>query len=151
MEPRATWDTFQHKLKKKKKKNPLWKNFLYFYKRNFFLYFGKWNFIAPNLKNYHIFPKKAFFLYFRRELSELKKWQKLYLKKFVMFFQKKVFLIFQEMELHGPVFFLKKFFLMFQEGTSEAQKTKNLLCFFLDFGEWYCLAPNLKIFLYFYI
>ena len=42
------------KKKKKKKKNTLWKNFLYF---------AKWNFLAPSLKN---------LLNFRKELKSLK-------------------------------------------------------------------------------
>ena len=41
--------------------DPKIKKVVTFSKRKFFLYFGKWNFIASRLK------------YFRRELSELKK------------------------------------------------------------------------------
>ena len=48
------------------KKNLLKNNLPYFSQKKF-LYFGKWNFLAPSFK---------IFLYFRRELSKLKKKKK---------------------------------------------------------------------------
>ena len=44
------------------------------------------------------------------------------LKKYLIFFLKKRFFIFREMEL---ISFLKKIFLIFQEETFEARKTKK--------------------------
>ena len=48
---------------------PRLKTFLYFLKKKFFLYFGKWSFLVLRFKN------------FRRELSELKKTKKTTTKK----------------------------------------------------------------------
>ena len=48
---------------------PRLKTFLYFLKKKFFLYFGKWSFLVLRFKN------------FRRELSELKKKKKKKKKK----------------------------------------------------------------------
>ena len=100
---RATWCTFQPNLNKKKnalwknvwyfQKNiflVLWEielsspkikkiscipqgNFLSLKKKKKFLYFWKWNFLAPSLRNSYIFSKKKKFLFFRRELAKPKK------------------------------------------------------------------------------
>ena len=83
-----------------------------------FLYFRKWNFLAPSLKS---------ILYFRRELSKFKKLKKPTLKKF---------LIFQGMELLSSkvkkllCFFRKSFFYHFRRELVKSEKQK-----FLIFGE----------------
>ena len=64
------------KKKKKKKKKPLRKNFLYFHKKNVFLYFRKWNF----LKKPYIFSK-TFFSYFQEGTCKTRKTSLLYFKK----------------------------------------------------------------------
>ena len=79
------------------------KTFLYFLKKKFFLYFGKWSFLVLRFKN------------FRRELSELKKKKKKKKKN-----SEKV-LIFREIKPSCPK--LKKF-LIFQKRTCKAWKTK---------------------------
>ena len=63
------------------------KNFLIFFEKTFFLYFGKWNFLASSFQNSYIFSKKKNFLYFKGELQKLKK---------------QILVIFQEMELSRP-------------------------------------------------
>ena len=77
---------------------PTVKKVLIFSRKKRFLYFGKRNFSKNNI------------LYFRKELSELKKFKKPTLKKFLMF---------REMQLSSPK--LKKL-LIFQEGTSVQKK-----------------------------
>ena len=76
-----------------------------------FLYFRKWNFLAPASK---LFLKEKLFLHFR-------KWNflALRLKTLLYFLKKIVFLIFKEMELPSPK--IKKF----QEGNFRAQKLKT--------------------------
>ena len=63
------------------------KNFLIFFEKTFFLYFGKWNFLASSFQSSYIFSKKKNFLYFKGELQKLKK---------------QILVIFQEMELSRP-------------------------------------------------
>ena len=70
---------------KRNQKNASWKNFLYFLKKKFFVYFGEWNFLAQVLKNSHIFSEKIFLLW--RELAKPRKQN---------------FFIFWEMELSSP-------------------------------------------------
>ena len=65
--------------------SPKLKKLLYFSKKNFFLYLGKWNFPVPSLKNYYIFLKKVF-LMFLEGTSQRLKTKNSTLKKFVMFF-----------------------------------------------------------------
>ena len=47
-------------------------------KKNF-LYFRKWNFLAPSLKNFYIFYKKKISFIFRKQLAKLGK------QKFLIF------------------------------------------------------------------
>ena len=70
VDSRATWCTFQPKLKKWKHKNKkkihyekiyhiFSKKFFFLYFRKMeLLYFEKWNFLVPSLKNSYIFSKK---------------------------------------------------------------------------------------------
>ena len=83
VESRAIWATFQSRLEKRK---PLWKNFSYFSKSKFFLYFREWNFLALNLKNF-IFQGRTF---------RAPKAKKTHSESFFHIFQKKHFLLFQE-------------------------------------------------------
>ena len=69
----ATWHSFKHKLEKIKK-NHHQKKFLYFNKWNFVaprlkstLYFGKCNFLYPRLKAFLYFLRKAFLIFQERE------------------------------------------------------------------------------------
>ena len=73
---------------RKLKKIPLWKNFLYSPFSNFSLYFGKLNFLVPNLKKLKFFLKN-FFLNFRWELAKPEKQKKN--PPWRNFFSKKVF------------------------------------------------------------
>ena len=71
---RATWRTFQPKLKKRKKIHPA----------KYSLYFRKWNFLTLRLKNFLYLLKRKLFLYFRKwnpALSGLKP-QNLSVKQF---------------------------------------------------------------------
>ena len=75
----------------------------------------KRNFAAPKLKNSLYFQKWNFLaLYFShisgREFPTLKN-KKTVLKKFILFPQKKAFLIFQEIFLYAFLYFLKDVFL----------------------------------------
>ena len=85
------------------------------------------------LKKFLILFQEKVFLIF----SEMEPpWLKI--KKFLVFFQKKVFLIFPEMELSSSK--LKKLFI-FQEGIFQAQKIKKfhsekIFCTFLYFVKW---------------
>ena len=45
------------------------KKFLIIFQKKKFLYFGKWNCLAPSLKHSYFFPKNNC-LYFRRELEK---------------------------------------------------------------------------------
>ena len=87
----------------------------YIFSKNIFIYFGKWNFVAPRLKKSLYFLKTKTFLIFQEtELSSLK------IQKF------------QEGTLWGrkvkkstrKIFFPKKVFLIFQKGICRAWKTK---------------------------
>ena len=101
-------------------KNPFWK-ICYI-----FLYFGKWNFLAPRLKIFWYFPKKSFSYMSRNRLYFTTLASKFSLRKISYIFSGnkialKKFIIFWEMELSGLK--LKKF-LIFKEGTCKAWKTK---------------------------
>ena len=85
------------------------------------------------------------------------------IKKFVIFSQKKSFLIFRELETtKNSLYFRKRNFLIFQETetlknllyfrrefSSQKNKKKTLLKCFLYFGKWNFLAPSLKNSFYF--
>ena len=79
----------------KKKKNTE-KMFYIFPKKEDFLIFwgiismGECNFRAPSLKGFLYFFKDIFFLYFRKELLNTEKQKKPILKKFLIFFPKKI-------------------------------------------------------------
>ena len=96
-------------------------------KKKFFLYFGKWNFLALTVKN---------FLYFRKELSGLEKLKKITLKKF---------LIFWEMELSSLkiknflIFFQIKNLLYFRRRTCKAP---SFLYFYISLHCFYFLKNN---------
>ena len=64
--------TFQPQKKKKRKKNPLRKNFLCF---------KKWKFLASSLENSYIFSKNKFSYISRRNLQSLKNKNFLYFQK----------------------------------------------------------------------
>ena len=72
---RASCSTFQPKLEKFLKIHS--KKFLIFSKKNFFLYFREWNFLAPALKKFLYFPKKIFLIFWEMEFSspKIKKFQ----------------------------------------------------------------------------
>ena len=72
----------------KKKKNSKTISYI-FSKKNFFLYFGKQNFLAPSLKIPIYFLKKTF-LYIKRELAKPEKQKKSTLKKLFIFLHKKL-------------------------------------------------------------
>ena len=95
------------------KKKIVLKTFLTFsQKKTIFLYFEKWNFLAPSLKN---------IFYFRRELSNFKKLRKPTLKKF-LYFRKWNFLT-PSWKTH---IFSKKECFLFQKGTCKARKSKDI-------------------------
>ena len=79
---RATWD----------KKQSSWKNFLIFFQKKLFLYFGKWNFLVSSLKNSYIFSKKEF-LYFK-ELAQRERQKQIHSKRISYIFSKKVLFMF---------------------------------------------------------
>ena len=71
------------------------------------------------------------------------------IKNFLMFSQKKAFVIFQETETPQNCFYIKKWnFIIFQEVTFGVRKMKNksLLKSFLYFRKWNILVPSLKNF-----
>ena len=71
-----------------------------FLKKKFFLYFGKWNFLAPKLKTLLYFFRKKLFLYFGKgNFLALRTFRAQKVKKNPTL---KTFLIFQEMELSSP-------------------------------------------------
>ena len=81
--PRATWDTFQSKLKKQKKlkkKSSLKILFLSFQKQVFLIY---QELKLSSSKICYVFQKKKF-LYFRRTLSKPKKQKKFNVKKVLL-------------------------------------------------------------------
>ena len=104
-------------------KNPFWK-ICYL-----FLYFGKWNFLAPRLKIFLYFPKKSFSymsrnrLYFTilaskfslRKISYIFSGKKIALKKFIIFW---------EMELSSLKF---KNFLYLRREIAKPEKQKSLI------------------------
>ena len=65
-------------------KNPFWKNLLYIFLKRFFLYSGKWNFLALRLKNFLCFKKWNFFkkLILGRNFSSSKNKKNFVRKKF---------------------------------------------------------------------
>ena len=103
--------TFQAQKKKKKTGSKE----SYIFSKNIFIYFGKWNFVAPRLKKSLYFLKtKAFLIFQETELSSLK------IQKF------------QEGALWGrkvkkstqKIFFQKRFFLYFKKEFAEHEKQK---------------------------
>ena len=64
--------TFQPQKKKKKKKNPIRKNFVFF---------NKWKFLASSLENSYIFSKNKFSYISRGNLQSLKNKNFLYFQK----------------------------------------------------------------------
>ena len=117
---------------RKIKKKSLWKNFLYFLNKKFFLYFGKWNFLALRLKNSLYFLKKNFsgisgngtFLkklpIFQKGTFRVRKAKKKLGKNF-LYFGKWNFLV---PSLKNSYFFYKTF-LIFQEETCNTWKAKS--------------------------
>ena len=65
------------------------------------------------------------------------------IKKFLIFSQKKAFLILWKSRKNS-LHFRKRNFLIFQE-----TETLKSFLYFMNFGKWYFLAPSLKNFLYF--
>ena len=55
-----------------KRSSPKLKTLLYFFKKNFFVSFGKRNFLATNLKNSYFFQQKVFLVFLEMEFSSLK-------------------------------------------------------------------------------
>ena len=86
LDARATWGHFSANLKKVKNKKQSEKASLF--QKKFSLYFGELNFLAPRLKVFS-YSSKNFF----SSISEVTL-QSLKIEKTIMFFKKKVFLIF---------------------------------------------------------
>ena len=99
--------------KKKKKKNPLLKNFSYFREWNFlapklkiFWYFMKWNFLALILRNFLCFLKKSFsYILGNETVLYFRKWKPI---KNSLCFRKRNFFIFQETETSKNYFYFRK-------------------------------------------
>ena len=149
----------------RKKKNPLWKNFLHFSKeKNYFIL--RMKFSDPKIKKALIFSQKMFFIYFgkmnflaprlknpRRELSELKQQQKQQKKQ-----QKPTttttkhsekFLCFRKWNFLASSFENSHFFLNKKEFLcikSELQKPKKHFLYFLKKLVFFTLITYLKCF-----
>ena len=133
--------------------------------QKYFLYFRKWNFLAPRLKNFLCFRKwnaldpicsffpelelsiLLSFLYFRKEISGLEKrtTEKKPLSKSFLYFLETPVLIFWETKFST----LKN--KKFQKKIFASSKNKNnpVLKSFLHFVKWNFLARRMKRFLYF--
>ena len=130
----APWCPFKLKIENKQK-STLKKVFI-FSRKTFFIYFRKWNSAAQRLKSSFIFSKKLFLYIEKRNPLNF------------LYFLKKIFLIFREMELSRPK--IKNFF-YFLKNVSGARKkfrhidgpwsvsetflwaTKNVLMLFLPY------------------
>ena len=78
----------------KKKKNSKTISYI-FSKKNFFLYFGKQNFLAPSLKNSYIFSKKNFLIY-QEGTCKARKTKKIHSEETFYIFAQEVILTFRD-------------------------------------------------------
>ena len=164
MDRRATRATCEPKLKKWRNKSikSTLKKFIIFFKKIFFLYLEKWNFLDPSLKYFsyfsyisdgtfrtetfraqtyfeqisHIFPKINFSYIPGGNFSSCRN------KKIIIFFQKRFFLCFSEWNFLAPnlknsYIFSKNIFWCFSRELCKPgkQKKSNLKKFLPTFGD----------------